>query len=126
MRILIIFLFVSAACFGNDKQTVFSSADDTWTLTGSNTYLFYGKYFLPVGRVPHNIPFDTIPKSTTMDTLKAPLISILEVLDFLSAINKKIAAMKELELIKDAEYNSLRSELNKIVAVLEKKKKTFK
>lgn len=69
---------------------------------------------------------DTIPKPTTMDTLKAPLISILEVQNFLINIDRKLVAMRELDLIKENEFKQLRGELNKVVAVLEKKKKTFK
>lgn len=113
MRLTIILLLVSSVCFG---QGVSFSGDapggQVMTKTGEKIK------FTPIR--------DTIPKPTIMDTLKAPLISILEVQDFLINIDRKLIAMLELDLIKESEFKQLRAELNKVVAVLEKKRKTFK
>lgn len=110
MRLTIILLLVSAVCFGQGKPSVIPTTNSR-TISGS---------------IIDDLDSSKTTKPTTMDTLKAPLISILEVQDFLFAINRKFVAMRELDLIKENEYKQLIGELNKIVAVLEKKKKTFK
>lgn len=65
-------------------------------------------------------------KTPKVDTLNIPTVTIKESMDYLTGINKKLIAMKELNLIADREFNSLVNELNRIVAILEKKKKLIK
>lgn len=61
-----------------------------------------------------------------VDTLNVPIVTIKESMDFLMSFHKKIIAMKELNLIADREFNALVNELNRIVGILEKKKKLIK
>lgn len=99
MRLLIILLLVSNTAFGQyDPVPMPMPVEQRWS--------------------------DTVKQK--VDTLNAPILSINEVMSFLNSINKKLSAVKELDLPKDQEYNEMVKELNRIVGILEKKKKAFK
>lgn len=98
MKSIIILLLVSSVAFGQYEGPVQMPMKERWSDTAKQK----------------------------IDTLNAPILSINEVMSFLNSINKKLSAVKELDLPKDQEYNEMVKELNRIVGILEKKKKAFK
>lgn len=110
MRLLIISFFISLSCFGQERIA--------WVDDGPAKP---DRAF----DVNNGYALDTAKKKM-VDTLNVPILSINEVMGFLNSINKKLSAVKELDLPKDQEYNELVKELNRIVGILEKKKKAFK
>lgn len=106
MRIfLIISILFSVVCFG--QNSYIGPIDTTITIDDSSFY--------------RN---KTVKQK--LDTLNIPIVTIKESMDFLQSFHKKITAMKELNLIADREFNSLVNELNRIVGILENKKKLIK
>lgn len=61
-----------------------------------------------------------------VDTLNAPILSYNEMISIINSIGNKIDAMKELNLIQQREQDVFIKELQRIYAIIEKKRKEFK
>lgn len=69
---------------------------------------------------------DTTQKKVSVDSLAIPIFSTKDVMGYLTRINNKSLAIKELDLSKTEAYDQLVKELNKIIGEMDKKRKGIK
>lgn len=93
MKLLIALMFLSGVCFGQGK------IKDSVVVDGTGADM------------------------RTIDSLNLKVFSTNDLMSYLTKVHRKVLAMKELDLIKDKEFDQLIKVLNEIIAEADKKRR---